>query len=430
MSDPAQIRRLQGTADILPEESFRWDRLESVVRAVMGRYAFGEIRVPILEPTELFNKGTGESTDIVQKEMYTLIDRGNRSLTLRPEGTPSVVRAYLEENLGALRPLWKLFYIGPMFRAERPQKGRYRQFHQYGAEMMGAASPTADVEVIALGRDILSAAGIDDSRLVINSIGSRDARATYDLRLREFLDRPHVVSAICEDCRRRAASNPLRIFDCKKESCAAVIADAPTIDNYLTTADREHFEFVTQSLTGLGIDFEVDVRMVRGLDYYTRTTFEFKTDRLGAQDALCGGGRYDYLVETLGGPSTPAVGFAAGMERILAVVEAMERTAEKPARMDVFVCVLGDRARAALPGVLSKLRTMDLSADAEFLERGLKAQLKEAARLGARLALIIGDNEIERRQLTLRRMDASDQIEIPAEPSLWNRDLFCDPSTP
>jgi len=424
MKSQSEIRRLQGTFDLLPGDSARWVWLESRIRAVMARYSFGEIRVPIMEPTELFQKGTGETTDIVQKEMYTLTDRGNRSLTLRPEGTPSVVRAYLEESLGAQRPLWKLFYIGPMFRAERPQKGRYRQFHQYGAEMIGATSPSADVEVITLCRDILLDLGIHDAKLILNSIGSAEARADYNTNLRQFLLRPDIAGGLCEDCRRRTQTNPLRVFDCKKEGCGRLLRDAPTIDAHLTAEDRQHFEFVTQSLAGLGITYEIDLRMVRGLDYYTRTTFEFKTTRLGAQDALCGGGRYDGLVEVLGGPPTPAVGFAAGMERILATLEESGWSGVTPERLDVFVCAIGDRARSTLGATLGALRRLGLSADTDFQGRGLKAQMKEAGRAGARFALIFGEDELIREQMSLRYMDEARQADISADTSTWTRGLF------
>jgi histidyl-tRNA synthetase len=280
------------------------------------------------------------------------------------------------------------------------------------------------VEIIALCRDVLRDVGIDDARLALNSIGSADARAEYDIHLREYLVRPDVHGGLCEDCRRRAESNPLRVFDCKKESCAKLLANAPTIDRHLTPDDREHFAFVKSALNGLGIEFDIDLRMVRGLDYYTRTTFEFKTTRLGAQDALCGGGRYDGLVEVLGGPPTPAVGFAAGMERILAVLDAGGKSAVETTRLDVFVCALGDRARGAMSMTLSALRDLGLSAEADFQDRGLKAQMKEAGRHGARCALIFGEDELGRGRLTLRKMDLAEQSEISADTSTWNRSLF------
>jgi len=424
MNPPSDIHRLQGTSDLLPVEAFRWTEAEQVIRSTMLRFGFGEIRFPVLEPTELFARGTGASTDIVQKEMYTLTDRGGRSLTLRPEGTPSVVRAYLEENLGAQRPVWKLFYVGPMFRAERPQKGRYRQFHQFGAEMIGAASPESDVELIALGQTILHDLGLHSLRLVLNSIGSPAARQAHSRELRKFLGQPGVYDKIDEDCRRRMETNPLRVFDCKNEGCIRTLRDAPMIDQFLTDDDQAHFARVRRGLDQLGIAFELDPRMVRGLDYYTRTTFEFKTDLLGAQDTVCGGGRYDLLVETFGGPPTPAVGFASGIERILAAAQEAHAPVQTPPRLDVFVCALGDKARDMGPVILSRLRGLGLSADSDFLGRGLKAQMKEANRLSARLVLIIGDDEIARGQFTLRRMDEAGQSDISADINRWNAGLF------
>ena len=418
------LQRLQGTLDHLPPESGRWAALEQVIRAVMARFGFGEIRSPIIEPTELFARGTGESTDIVQKEMYTFLDRGDRSITLRPEGTPSVVRAYLEESLGAQRPLWKLYYIGPMFRAERPQKGRFRQFHQFGAEMIGAAGPNADIELIALTLAIFRELGLTDTRLVLNSIGSPDARAVHNTDLRAFLHRKPIWDGICNDCKRRADTNPLRVFDCKVERCLEIIAEAPTIDAYLTTEDQEHFARVKQGLIDLGIDFGIDVRMVRGLDYYTRTTFEVKSGALGAQDSICGGGRYDLLVETFDGPPTPAVGFAAGMERVLAALDESGTFPVSEPPLDVFVCALGQRAVATSPNVLARLRDLKLAADGDFLGRGLKAQMKEANRRGARCAILIGDDELDKGQFVLRQMDDSTQSEIPADLNQWDATMF------
>jgi histidyl-tRNA synthetase len=390
----------------------------------MRRFGFGEIRTPIMEPTPLFHKGTGATTDIVQKEMYTFTDRGNRSITLRPEGTPSIVRAYLEASLGAKRPTWKFFCIGPMFRAERPQQGRLRQFHQYDAEIVGPAGPEADIEVIALGQATLQDLGVPEFRLVLNSIGEADARRSHNAALREYLAAPQIREALCDDCKRRTEVNPLRIFDCKKESCSRRVADAPSIDAYLNTADKDHFAAVCAGLQSLGIDYTVDARMVRGLDYYTRTTFEFKTDRLGAQDTLLGGGRYDGLVELYGGPHTPAVGFAAGLERILALVAKVESGDTPAQRLDVFVVALGEKAAAMTSSILAALRAMNLSADRDFMGRGLKAQMKEANRLAARQVLIVGDDEIARGQFILRHMDRSDQREIPGVPGNWTAELF------
>jgi histidyl-tRNA synthetase len=416
------FRRLAGMADLLPDESAQWVRAEAIVRDVMQRFGFGEIRCPVMEPTELFERGTGESTDIVQKEMYTFTDRGDRSVTLRPEGTPSVVRTYLEESLGAKRQTWKLFYIGPMFRAERPQQGRLRQFHQFGAELIGPAGPEADVETIALANTILKEIGVPDVSLVINSIGGPQARIELNKALREFLARPEVLEAIDADCKRRATTNPLRIFDCKNEKCQAIYQNAPSIDTFLTDEDRSHFDAVKRGLDQLGIGYTIDLRLVRGLDYYTRTTYEFKTTRLGAQDAVCGGGRYDGLVEILGGAPTPAVGFAAGFERVLGSLADDSRAELK--RLDVFVCAMGEAATIRTSEVVAALRALGLSADRDFLGRGLKAQMKEADRSRARYVIIIGDDEIAKGQYALRVMDTAEQKEISAKSNEWTRAMF------
>ena len=418
------FQKLLGTADLLPEESARWTHAEAIVRATMRRFGFGEIRTPIMEPTGLFEKGTGASTDIVQKEMYTFTDRGDRSITLRPEGTPSAVRAYLEASLGAQRPVWKLFYSGPMFRAERPQKGRLRQFHQYGAELIGSALPAADVEIITLAEATLRDLGVGEFSLILNSIGDADARNAHNAALRDYLGRDDVRTKLCDDCIRRAATNPLRIFDCKKESCLRLIARAPTIDGYLTDDDRSHFDTVRSSLKSLGIPYEIDVRMVRGLDYYTRTTFEIKSSRLGAQDSLLGGGRYDRLVELYDGPPTPAVGFAAGWERILDVREMAGAPPNASPPLDVFVCTLGEQAQTRAAHILAAIRTLGFSADRDFLGRGLKAQMKDADRSGARYVLIVGDDEIARGRFTLRRMDTSEQTDIDADHTKWTQGTF------
>ncbi len=416
------FRRLAGMADLLPDESSQWVRAEAIVRDVMQRFGFGEIRCPIMEPTELFERGTGESTDIVQKEMYTFTDRGNRSVTLRPEGTPSVVRAYLEESLGAKRPTWKFFYIGPMFRAERPQQGRLRQFHQFGAELIGPAGPEADVETIALADTILKEIGVREFELVINSIGGPQARLDLNLALRAFLTAHEVFAAICADCKRRATTNPLRIFDCKNEKCQKIYERVPLIDAFLTDEDSAHFAAVRRGLDQLGIGYTIDLRLVRGLDYYTRTTYEFKTTRLGAQDAICGGGRYDGLVEILGGPTTPAVGFAAGFERVLGALSDESKTETR--RLDVFVCAMGEQAVLRTNEIVAQLRSMGLSADRDFLGRGLKAQMREADRSRAKYVIIIGDDEIAKGNYALRVMDTTEQREIPDNLTEWTRAMF------
>jgi len=410
-------------ADLLPEECARWVRAEAIVREVMRRFGFGEIRFPVMEPTELFERGIGATTDIVQKEMYILTDRGDRSVTLRPEGTPSVVRAYLEESLGARRPAWKLFFVGPMFRAERPQPGRLRQFHQFGAELIGPEGPEADVELISLGDAVLRSLGVKEFQLVINSIGSPHTRGDHNAALRWFLASAAVQEAVCPDCRRRAQTNPLRVFDCKVEQCRWIFADAPTVAQFLTAADQRHFNAVRTGLDRLKIAYVTDERLVRGFDYYTRTTFEFQGTDPGAQDSLIGGGRYDALVETLGGPPTPAAGFAGGLERILAASPAAQSPTVED-RLDVFVCALSPAASELAPEILATLRRLGLSADRDFRQRGLEAQMEEADRSGARQVLIIGDEEIARGRLILRATDTSAQTEIDADHRRWTTAQF------
>ena len=395
-----KLQRVKGTKDILPEEAERWRILEEKIRGVMARYNYGEIRTPLFELTELFAKGTGQDTDIVTKEMYTFPDKGGRSLTLCPEGTPPVIRAYLENNLGRRSPLVKLFYIAPMFRQENPQAGRLRQFHQFGVEAIGSPQPLMDVEVISLCMDIYQEVGLQDLHLKLNSIGCRDCRASYREKLKDYL--ADKKDRLCADCQVRSERNPLRCFDCKKEGCQLVMQGAPSILDGLCQNCREHFQAVQNGLNDLGIPFEVDPGLVRGLDYYTRTVFEVLSSGLGAQDALCGGGRYDDLVEELGGESTPAVGFAAGMERLLL---SLNEGGEMPrSRPDLFLISLGSAAQTASLQLIHRLRKLGLRCEMDYLGRSLRAQLREANRQGIPFALIIGEREMESGEANLKDM--------------------------
>lgn len=396
MQRPAAPR---GTCDILPDASRRWQALERIVAGACARYGYGEIRTPIFESTEVFVRSIGEGTDIVEKEMYTFTDRGGRSLTLRPEFTAPVVRAALEHNMLEKLPL-KVYYGGPIFRYERPQKGRFRQAHQWGAECFGIAQPEADVEIVALAVDVLRGAGIAEYTLTLNSLGCAACRQRYREALVVYLRaRADDLSATS---RVRLATNPLRILDSKDPGDRVVIAQAPTNGGYLCDECAAHFAQVQELLAGIGIPYEVDPRMVRGLDYYTRTVFEISAGALGAQNAVCGGGRYDELVASMGGPDTPGVGVAMGMERLLMVAEAAgSRFASERAPSVALLAMDRQSARALVP-LLYDLRGRGIAADMDHTFRKLSAQLRDAGERGARLAVIVGDEERGRGVVTLQ----------------------------
>ncbi len=402
-----QFQRIKGTHDILPQDARKWRYVESVVQEVMQRYNFDEIRTPIFEETALFARGIGQLTDIVSKEMYTFLDRGKKSLTLKPEGTAPVIRAFIEHSLGEKKPVHKLYYISPMFRQENPQAGRLRQFHQFGAELIGSAAPEADVETIALAVDIYEQLGLKNYTLKINSVGDATCRVPYKERLKDYL-RPRLDN-LCRSCQERFEKNPLRILDCKEEGCRAETAAAPRIIDHLCEDCHTHFEAVKSMLSRLGIAFEVDYRLVRGLDYYTRTAFEIISGELGAQNALGGGGRYDLLAEELGGKPTPSVGFAAGIERLLMVLEKENLLPDFASGPDVFIATLGEEARQWAVQTARQLRQRGLRVDYDFLGRSLKAQMKEANRSGARFALIVGENELQANEVVLRDLSGSEQ---------------------
>ncbi len=409
----SRFQKIKGTHDILPEESWKWQYVENMVREVMARYGFEEIRTPIFEETALFARGIGQLTDIVSKEMYTFLDRGQKSLTLKPEGTAPVIRAYIEHNLGERRPINKLFYISPMFRQENPQAGRLRQFHQFGAELIGSPNPEADVETIALAVDIYRALGLKDFTLKLNSVGDTSCREPYKEVLRAFL-KPR-LQYLCKTCQERFDKNPLRILDCKEDGCRQETQNAPRFIDHLCEACSRHFDQVQKLLAQLDIEFEVDFRLVRGLDYYTRTAYEMISGELGAQNALGGGGRYDYLAEELGGKPTPGVGFAAGIERLLMVLEKRKLLPPRPDRVDLFIATLGEAARDWAMRRSRELRAKGMRVELDFLGRSLKAQMKEANRSGAVFALIVGENELQSGKAVLRDLRQSIQEEIHME---------------
>lgn len=394
----------RGTTDILPADARRWSALESALRDVCELYGYGEIRTPIFEHTELFARGIGEGTDVVEKEMYSFEDRGERSLTLRPEGTAGAVRAYLERRLDAEPQPVKLFYAGPMFRYERPQAGRARQFHQLGVECIGSADPAADVEVIALLVALFRRLSLTEYEIQLNSIGCLDCRPAYVQKLKAALEPAR--ESLCNSCRERFERNTLRLLDCKRESCRKLTKDVPLILDSLCQPCEDHFRQVRGYLDDVGIPYTINQRLVRGLDYYTRTVFEFVSPALGAQDALGGGGRYDVLVETLGGPPTPAVGFAAGMERIL--LAATEADVSAPA-VDAYVVTLGDAGRDAGVVLAERLRAAGLRTELDYMGRSLRAQMRQANRMGAKTVLIVGDDEAAAGTVQLRDMQSGEE---------------------
>ena len=403
-------KALYGTHDILPDESFQWQNFEEKLRSIFDLYNYQEIRTPLFEETELFTRSIGQDTDIVQKEMYTFLDQGKRSITLRPEGTAGVVRAYLEHTLGEKSPLVKLYYFGSMFRQERPQKGRLRQFNQFGIEAIGSADPSLDAEMIQMAVRICYDVAITDFKLHLNSIGCPICRPVHRDKLLEFMRGK--VGDLCEDCKTRYMRNPLRMFDCKKKECTEQLSNAPVMIDYLCPECRTHYDQVKRYLKELKVDYHEDPRLVRGLDYYTKTAFEIKSPLLGSQDTLCGGGRYDLLVEELGGKSTPAVGFAAGMERFILVLQMQKKFKFKENNLNLFIATLGEEAKIFASKLIKQLREKNLSCDTDYLQRSLKAQMKEANRLNAEKVLIIGEEEMKKGKAVLRDMQTGEQREI------------------
>jgi histidyl-tRNA synthetase len=399
---------IKGFRDILPWETVTWQRLEKEARALFRSFGFQEIMPPLMEMTELFSRSIGEDTDIVSKEMYTLTDSKGRGMTLRPEATASLVRAYIQHRLYEKNPIQKLFLLGPMFRHERPQKGRFRQFHQVDAEIFGDPGPRSDAEVIVLAMTLFEAVGLSGLSLQINSLGNPDCRSAFREELRKYLARK--IASLCGDCQRRTETNPLRVFDCKLEGCGEVVSKAPSILDYICEDCRAHFQSLQEYLQASGIAFNVNHRLVRGLDYYTRTTFEIQTDRLGAQNAVLGGGRYDGLSKQLGGPDHPAIGFALGIERVVALLD--EEGPQALPVPDLFIAGLGPEAEKKVFRWANDLRRAGLWVEIDYTSKGLKAQLKRADRLGARRTLIVGDNEIASGKGILRDMAAKTQTEV------------------
>lgn len=400
----------RGTKDILPDSVGSWNYVEQKIRDICARFGYEEIRTPMFEHTELFHRGIGEGTDVVDKEMYTFEDRGGRSITLRPENTASAVRAYLQNKLYGDGALTKLFYIGSMFRYDRPQAGRMREFHQFGVEALGEANPAVDAEIILLAMEFLKSLGLKDLKLSLNSVGCPSCRPAYRKALQDYF-RPH-LEELCGDCKERFERSPLRILDCKADADKKFMTGAPDITDCLCDECREHFEKVQSFLRDAGVDFELDPRLVRGLDYYTKTAFEIKYAPLGAQSAVAGGGRYDGLIAEMGGNPTPAVGFATGLERVLLALEKQGLLPEQEKKADAFVVALGAEAQSAGFKLLQKLREAGLKALMDYAGRSMKAQMKQAGKAGARFALILGEDEIKENAVMLKDMEKSEQQKV------------------
>ncbi|MDD2206760.1 MAG: histidine--tRNA ligase [Aminobacterium sp.] len=404
------IKAPRGVRDILPEESWKWAYVLNVAAEVARDFGYSEVHLPIFEHTELFSRGIGETTDVVEKEMYTFEDRGGRSLTLRPEATASMIRCYLENKLNNGAQPVKLWCAGPMFRYERPQKGRYRQFWQLDFESIGSENPMIDVEVIALSLELYRRLGLQNLEVVINSVGCPECRPTYREKLKEYF-KPQ-LDKLCKTCQSRFDRNPLRILDCKNPDCKEITEGAPDIYSSLCDDCRSHFDKVQERLNSIGAHFHIDKRLVRGLDYYTKTAYEVLSGALGAQNAVCGGGRYDNLAETIGGPSTPSVGFAAGLERIVLVMEEQNCSFGARPDLDVYAIGLDEVSREELFKILTELRQANIAADMDYMGRGMKAQFKSAAASGARFACILGGDELAKGVVNVKDLETGEQEEV------------------
>jgi histidyl-tRNA synthetase len=400
------LQAIKGVKDILPEDMPAWHHLERTARELFETYGFSEIRVPVFEYTELFARSIGASTDIVEKEMYTFDDREGKKLTLRPEGTAGVVRAFVEHKLYTDSQLVKLYYYGPMFRHERPQKGRYRQFYQIGVEVLGLDHPHVDIEVLAMLHALFSRLGIPGLTLQINSLGDSACRGAYRDVLKAYLK--DKLPTLCGDCQRRYETNPLRVLDCKVD--ADKFTDSPVMLDHLCGSCKSHFETVEQGLTKLGIPFVVNPRLVRGLDYYTRTTFELVMGHLGAQNTVAAGGRYDGLVKEIGGPATPGIGFALGVERAISLLDASRLA---PRRPQLFIAALGPEAVAAALPIVHGLRSAGIAVDTDYAGSSLKSQMKKADKSGAGHTLILGEQELRDHTAVLRNMTTKEQVNLP-----------------
>lgn len=404
------IKAPRGTKDIIPSEVYKWHYIEKVIRDLCNVFGFREIRTPEFEHTELFERGVGDTTDIVQKEMYSFQDKGGRNITLKPEGTSPTVRAFIENKLYADPQPTKLYYMTPAFRYERPQAGRLRIHHQFGIEVFGSQHPSVDAEVISVAMALYDKLGIKNLELHINSVGCPKCRNEYNRILKEHLSSK--LSKLCQTCNERYGKNPMRILDCKIEGCKEELKDAPYILEHLCDECSKHFEAVKQYLGTIGLEYSIDPKIVRGLDYYTKTAFEIISNEIGAQGTVCGGGRYDGLVEEIGGPPTPGIGFGMGMERLLLTLDQHNITIPRPNGLDLFIATLGSDADKMAFQLIYQLRRQGIKVDKDVLGRSLKAQLKYANRIQARNVLILGQEELDEGWAIIKHMETGEQKEI------------------
>lgn len=403
-------KKIKGTEDVLPKDSYRWQFVEDVMRKESAAYGFKEIRTPVFEHTELFTRGVGQTTDVVQKEMYTFDTKGGESVTLRPEGTAGAARAVLEHGLVNDSLPIKASYFVSCYRYEKPQAGRLREFHQFGLECYGTQSPVADAELICAAQSIFDRLGIKQLRLEINSIGCPTCRAEYHKALKEYFY--GYKDELCETCNSRLEKNPMRILDCKSPVCSKIAQGAPKITDYLCDECKEHFASVQKYLDAAGVEYTVNPTIVRGLDYYTKTVFEFVTDFIGAQGTVCGGGRYDGLIEELGGKHLPSLGFAMGIERLLMLMDKQGIEIPKPSTCDLYVAVMGESASLKSFEIIKAVRSCGLIAETDVVGRGLRAQMKYADKIGAKFSMVLGDNEIEQGKAVIKNMSSGEQTEI------------------
>lgn len=403
-------KKIKGTEDVLPKDSYRWQFVEDVMRRESKAYGFKEIRTPVFEHTELFQRGVGQTTDVVQKEMYTFDTKGGESVTLRPEGTAGAARAVLEHSLENDGLPIKASYFVSCYRYEKPQAGRLREFHQFGVEEYGTQSPIADAEIICVAQSIFDRLGIKQLRLEINSIGCPTCRAEYHKALREYFGARK--EELCDTCNSRLEKNPMRILDCKSPICSKIAEGAPKITDYLCDECREHFEQVQKYLDVAGVEYTVNPTIVRGLDYYTKTVFEFVTDFIGAQGTVCGGGRYDGLIEELGGKHLPSLGFAMGMERLLMLMDKQGIEIPEPSSCDLYVATMGDKAKEKAFSLIKSVRDCGLIAETDVVGRGLRPQMKYADKIGAKFSLVLGDNEIEQNSAEVKNMTTGEKTTL------------------
>ncbi len=410
------IQKPKGTQDVVPSESYKWHTVESIVSETAEQFGFREIRIPTFEETGLFVRSVGDTTDVVQKEMYTVSATGDSTFTLRPEGTAGTIRAMLENGILNEGFPQRAYYILSCFRHEKPQAGRLREFHQFGCEMVGSASPNADADVIALAKSVIDRVGLKNIQLNINSIGCPECRANYHKALKEYFESKK--DELCETCNDRLDRNPMRILDCKSPICSGIAENAPVILDFLCDDCKEHFEKLQENLTLMGIEFKINPKIVRGLDYYTRTVFEFITTDIGAQGTVCGGGRYDGLIETLGGPKTPALGFGMGLERLILTMEKQGCEFMEERKCDLYFASMGENAQKKAVQLATLMREEGFKVEYDVVGRGLKPQMKYADKIGARFVIVIGDNEIETNSAKLKNMQTGEQIDVTLDENL------------